>query len=80
MVFAALAVFLMARRCPRPVGASCEFPGGTGRCTITAEPDCLVLAVEAADPQELANVQRIIGANIERLAAREGLTVEWIPD
>ena len=57
-----------------------EFPGGTGRCTVTAEPDCLVLAVQAADPQELANVQRIIGSNIERFAAREGLTVQWIPD
>ncbi|MEY9836284.1 DUF2218 domain-containing protein [Streptacidiphilus sp. EB103A] len=57
-----------------------EFPGGTGRCTVTAEPDCLLLAVEAADPQELATMQRIIGANIERFAAREGLTVRWVPD
>ena len=57
-----------------------EFPGGTGRCRITAEPDCLVLAVEAADPKELADVQRIIGGNIERFAAREGLTVQWVAD
>jgi hypothetical protein len=56
-----------------------EFPGDTGRCTITAEPDCLVLAVEAAGPQELADVQRIIGGNMERFAAREGLSVQWTP-
>lgn len=54
-----------------------EFPGSTGTCRITARPDCLLLAVEAATPADLARLQRIIGGNIERFAAREGLTVTW---
>jgi hypothetical protein len=33
-----------------PPNGVIEFPGGLGTCRITAEPDCLVLAVEAADP------------------------------
>lgn len=57
-----------------------EFPRGAGTCHITAEPDCLVLALEAADPADLAEIQRIISANIERFAARESLTVQWTPD
>jgi hypothetical protein len=57
-----------------------EFPGGVGTCRITAEPDCLVLAIEAAGPADLARLQQIIGANIERFTAREGLTVQWIPN
>jgi hypothetical protein len=54
-----------------------EFPNGLGTCRITAEPDFLVLAIEAADPAGLASMQQIIGNNIERFAAREGLTVQW---
>lgn len=56
-----------------------EFPDGMGTCRITAEPDCLVLAVEAGDPADLARIQQISGGNIERFAAREGLTVQWTP-
>jgi hypothetical protein len=56
-----------------------EFPDNMGTCRITAEPNCLVLAVEATDPAELARMQQIIGGNIERFAAREGLTVQWTP-
>jgi hypothetical protein len=63
-----------------PPNGVIEFPGGMGTCRITAEPDCLVLAVEAADPADLARLQQIIGSNIERFATREGLTVEWLPD
>jgi hypothetical protein len=57
-----------------------EFPDGMGTCRITAEPDCLVLAVEATNPADLARLQQIIGGNIERFAARENLTVQWDPD
>jgi hypothetical protein len=57
-----------------------EFPGGIGTCRITAEPDHLVLAIEATDPANLARLQQIIGANIERFTAREGLTVQWVPN
>ena len=54
-----------------------EFPGSTGTCRITARPDCLLLAIEAATSADLARLQRIIGGSIERFAAREGLTVAW---
>lgn len=56
-----------------------EFPGGTGNCRIVAESDCLVLTVEATHPADLARIQEVIGSNIQRFAAREHLTVRWIP-
>ncbi|MFC1417727.1 DUF2218 domain-containing protein [Streptacidiphilus cavernicola] len=56
-----------------------EFPDGAGTCRITAEPDCLILAVEAAGPEDLERIQQILGSNIERFAAREHLTVQWTP-
>ncbi|MEZ0064536.1 hypothetical protein ABIA32_000524 [Streptacidiphilus sp. MAP12-20] len=56
------------------------FPGGAGTCRITAEPECLVLTVEAADPAALAEIQRVLGGNVERFAARDGLTVDWTAD
>ena len=40
-------------------------------------PGLLILGVESADPAKLAKMQRIIGADIERLAFREGIKVEW---
>lgn len=54
-----------------------EFPGSAGICRVTAEPDCLRLAIEAATPADLARFQQVIGDNIERFGAREGLTVTW---
>ncbi|MFC1439832.1 DUF2218 domain-containing protein [Streptacidiphilus sp. N1-10] len=54
-----------------------EFPGSTGVCRITAEPDCLLLAVDAATPADLVRLQQIVGGNIERFGAREDLTVTW---
>ncbi|TDU02497.1 hypothetical protein EDD99_0892 [Streptomyces sp. 846.5] len=54
-----------------------EFPGSTGVCRVSAESDCLRLSIEAATPADLARLQQIIGGNIERFAAREGLTVTW---
>jgi hypothetical protein len=62
-----------------PPNGVIEFPGGVGTCRIAAEPGYLVLALEAADPAALARMQQIIGGNIERFAAREGLTVQWVP-
>ncbi|MEC3974422.1 DUF2218 domain-containing protein [Amycolatopsis sp. H20-H5] len=57
-----------------------EFPADMGTCRMTVEPDHLLLAIEATDAANLARIQQIIGANIERFASRDGLTVEWIPD
>ena len=54
-----------------------EFPGSSGVCRITAEPDCLLLAIEAATPADLTRLQQIVGGNIERFGSREGLTVTW---
>ncbi len=55
-----------------------EFPDGTGTCRVTAEPGCLVLAIETTDPASLGRIQQIIGRNIERFASREGLTAQWL--
>ncbi|MDQ2790175.1 MAG: DUF2218 domain-containing protein [Actinomycetota bacterium] len=49
-------------------------------CRMTAEPDLLVLAVEATDPADLAKIQQIVGRNIERFASRENLKVPWMQD
>jgi hypothetical protein len=54
-----------------------DFPDGMGTCRITAEPDHLVLSVEATNPANTARIKDIVGRNIERFAARDGLTVEW---
>jgi hypothetical protein len=55
-----------------------EFPGEMGTCRMAAEPDHLVLSVEATDPANLARLQQIIGRDIERFASREGLTADWV--
>jgi len=57
-----------------------EFPDASGTCRMTAEPDHLVLTLEATDSANLARLQQIVGGNIERFANREGLKVEWVQD
>jgi hypothetical protein len=57
-----------------------EFPDEMGTCRVIAEPDHLVLTVEATDPANLATLQQIISRNIERFGGREGLKVEWVQD
>ena len=57
-----------------------EFPDAMGTCRITAEPEHLVLSVEATNPANLARLQQIVGGNIERFAGRECLKVEWVQD
>jgi hypothetical protein len=51
-----------------------------GTCRITAEPEHLVLSVEATNPANLARLQQIVGGNIERFAGPECLKVEWVQD
>jgi hypothetical protein len=60
-----------------PPSGVIEFPDGGGACRITAEPDCLLLALEAASPDGLARLRRIVAADVERFGVREGLTVTW---
>ncbi len=71
-----------ARMTPRadwtPPHGVIEFPDGTGACRMTAEPDHLILTLEATGAANLARLQQIVGGNIERFGHREGLTVEWI--
>lgn len=54
-----------------------EFPDAMGTCRITAEPEHLVLTLEATDSTNLARMQQIISRNIGRSGSRDGLTVEW---
>jgi hypothetical protein len=73
-----------ARMTPRaewnPPRGAIEFPDAMGTCRMTAEPDQLVLSVEAKDSASLARLQQIVSDNIERFANREGLKVEWLQD
>ncbi len=73
-----------ARMTPRtewnPPKGVIEFPDAMGTCRMTAEPDQLVLTLEATDSANLARLQQIVGGNIERFANREGLKVEWVQD
>jgi hypothetical protein len=50
-----------------------------GTCRLSAEPEQLLLLLEATDAANLARMQEIIGGDIERFAGREGLKVEWAP-
>jgi hypothetical protein len=54
-----------------------EFPDDMGTCRITAEPDQLVLAIEATGPANLAGIQQRIGGLVERFGSRDGLKVIW---
>jgi hypothetical protein len=57
-----------------------EFPDAMGTCRITAEPEHLLLTLEATGSANLARLQQIVGGNIERFAHREGLKAEWVQD
>lgn len=71
-----------ARMTPRaewtPPEGVIEFPDAIGTCRITAEPDQLVLAVEATSAANLARLQQIVSRNIEGFARREDLKVVWV--
>lgn len=53
-----------------------EFPPG-GTCHITARPDELVLVAEAPTPSQLATIQDIVAADLERFGHRRGMRVHW---
>lgn len=48
-----------------------------GRCVVRAEPDALVLSVEAGDAESRRQVETLIAADIERFGHRDELTVTW---
>lgn len=53
-----------------------EFPQG-GTCRVTARPEELVLRAEAPTPSQLATIQAIIAADLERFGHRHGISVQW---
>ncbi len=53
-----------------------EFPQG-GTCHITADPDTLILIAEATTPAQLATIQSILTANIQRFGQRQNMRVTW---
>jgi hypothetical protein len=50
---------------------------GWGRCTLTAEPDALVVRVEAADEDGLRLLQEMVAHRVETIGSRERLKVRW---
>lgn len=50
---------------------------GWGRCMLTAEPDALVLHVEAADKEGLRRLQEMVAHRVETIGVRERLKVRW---
>jgi hypothetical protein len=59
-----------------PPNGLVEFPHG-GTCQVTAGPDDLLLTAEAATPSELATIQAILTADLERFGHRHGVRVNW---
>ncbi len=53
-----------------------EFPHG-GTCRLTTSADELVLTLQAATPDQLATMQAILTADLERFGQRHDLTVTW---
>jgi hypothetical protein len=53
-----------------------EFPQG-GTCHVTAGPEELVLTAEAETPSQLATIQAIVAADLERIGHRHGMSVHW---
>jgi uncharacterized protein len=53
-----------------------EFPHG-GTCHMTAGPEELVLVAEAETPSQLATIQAIVAADLERFGRRDGMSVHW---
>lgn len=49
----------------------------TGPCRLRAEPDALVVELEAADAETLERMEGVVAAHLQRFAFREPFTVEW---
>lgn len=53
-----------------------EFPQG-GICRFRAGPDELAVTAEAETSDQLARIQAIVAANLQRFGQRQGMTVHW---
>lgn len=50
---------------------------GTGRCLLIPQDGKLDLLAEAANAEDLARIQDVIGRHLERFGERDGFTVTW---
>jgi hypothetical protein len=48
-----------------------------GECRMVAQPEALVIDVQAPDEAQLAKVEYVVGDHLERFAKRDGLTAHW---
>ena len=48
-----------------------------GQCTLMAEPDALVLRVEAADEERLQRLQEMVAHRVETIGVRDKVKVRW---
>ena len=54
---------------------SITFPSGT--CRLTAEGDLLVLGAQAADEEQLAQLEGVVARHLERFAFRDKPEISW---
>jgi hypothetical protein len=48
-----------------------------GQCTLRAAPGVLTVRAEAADEENLARIQDLVSARLQRFGRRDHLTVAW---
>ena len=70
------ATHMGARSRWEPPDAVVEFPQG-GTCRVTAGPEELILEAEAPTASQLATIQAIVAADLERFGHRHGISVRW---
>ncbi|MFJ9779061.1 DUF2218 domain-containing protein [Amycolatopsis sp. NPDC101161] len=68
----------------RPDVVDVEYGGNEGKivfswgdCVLESTTDTLTVRVEADDADQLAGLQRLLTADLERFGRRDGLTVSW---
>jgi hypothetical protein len=59
-----------------PPAGVIAFPQG-GTCHVTARSEELVLIAEAASTAQLATIQSIVAADLQRFGHRDAMTVNW---
>jgi hypothetical protein len=48
-----------------------------GTCTLQATADALMLRIEAADEENLRQIQGVLTMDVERISRRDELTLHW---
>jgi hypothetical protein len=65
-----------ARSSWAPPDGTVWFPDG-GTCHVTVLGDQLLLVAEAATPSQLAKIQSIVAADLQRFGHRAGIRIDW---